>query len=483
MRRYTTHHRPSRYGRRASNRDMIIGAAVGLVALAGGTKTATTIVHHHAPTPRVAAVTSGSERAFIRAVLADLGAPSNSANTTSLAGWFTREFPAWPPYAAENPMSSTLRMPGSTTYNSVGVQNYPTASEGAEATALTLKDGYYPQIVAALRSGTGLCGNSSIAGELLTWSGNGYSEVCLFMSTTSQDRIPELRVHRGIISRPVAVTGAVFGTAIAITAMTAGLRLRLGGMPAILGAFFGVLLLWLLIVAASVVLAEVTRRHHKTAARYAARQGGRGASAAGRAIRRQLEGLFIDGVAWAGPRWHARTSVRRGEAAPAAPTVPMTAPASPSADSAEVIQPEGENMTTLTRGHVSRIAPDRRARRVASRVGGLVSSLWDALVRRALDFDPESEADYLDFLNEDAVGISAYAEAVVEVYEGMANVKGADKQAVAALHDYADSLVHSAEMAAVAKKQFAERYELARESAASGVEMTHDGRFITGEGD
>jgi hypothetical protein len=152
----------------------------GIIAVAGAGKGAAAVVthHHHSAHVTAAAVTSGSERAFIRAVLADLGAPVNSANTASLAGWFTREFPAWPPYAAENPMSSTQRMPGSTTYNSVGVQNYPTASEGAHATAITLANGYYPRVVAALRSGRGLCGNPSIAGELLTWSGNGYSEVC-----------------------------------------------------------------------------------------------------------------------------------------------------------------------------------------------------------------------------------------------------------------------------------------------------------------
>jgi hypothetical protein len=157
---------------------MIVGVAIGLVALAGGTKTAVTVTHHHASAPHVAAVTSGSERAFIRATLADLGAPATSANIYSLAAWFPHEYPSWPPWAANNPMSSTLRMPGSTTYNSIGVQNYPTASEGAHATALTLANGYYPLIVAALRSGRGLCGNPNLAAEFLVWSGGGYRGAC-----------------------------------------------------------------------------------------------------------------------------------------------------------------------------------------------------------------------------------------------------------------------------------------------------------------
>jgi cell wall-associated NlpC family hydrolase len=123
-------------------------------------------------------VTSGSEGAFIRATLADLAAPASHADVTSLASWFPHEYPSWPPWAANNPMSSTLPAPGSTAYDSAGVQNYPSATEGAQATAETLADGYYPLIVADLKSGSGLCGNPSLAGEFLTWSGNGYSGVC-----------------------------------------------------------------------------------------------------------------------------------------------------------------------------------------------------------------------------------------------------------------------------------------------------------------
>lgn len=79
-------------------------------------------------------------------------------------------------------MSSTLPMPGVTVCNTLQdgghVWNYPTAAEGAQATALTLEGGnWYPAIVAAFRSGTGICGGG-FASELLTWSGNGYPEVC-----------------------------------------------------------------------------------------------------------------------------------------------------------------------------------------------------------------------------------------------------------------------------------------------------------------
>lgn len=123
-------------------------------------------------------VTSGSEHAFISATLTDLGAPVTSGNVMSLARWFPHEFPSWPPMAAYNPMASTMPESGATIYNSVGVRNYTSASQGAQATAATLADGNYPRIVADLRSGRGLCSDPSIAGELSTWSGGGYTGVC-----------------------------------------------------------------------------------------------------------------------------------------------------------------------------------------------------------------------------------------------------------------------------------------------------------------
>jgi cell wall-associated NlpC family hydrolase len=131
--------------------------------------------------PSPAAAPGPGESGFIAAVLAGLGAPDTKANEGSFLGWFPREYPSWPAWAQWNPMSSTLPMPGSWAYNTLSgglhVQNYPNAAEGAQATAATLNDGWYPAIVAALRSGSGICGGG-FASELSTWSGGGYTEVC-----------------------------------------------------------------------------------------------------------------------------------------------------------------------------------------------------------------------------------------------------------------------------------------------------------------
>jgi hypothetical protein len=173
---------PRRLRRRGGNAEKLIGVAVAIAAAAslsaGG--------HHagagaRAATAAAAApVTSGGEPAFIGAVLADLGAPDDAADAGSLAAWFTREWPSYPPGAENDPLDTTLAMPGSWNFNTfdgdLHVQAYPTASEGAQATAMTLDDGY-PLIVAALRSGAGVCGGG-FASELGTWSGDGYQEVC-----------------------------------------------------------------------------------------------------------------------------------------------------------------------------------------------------------------------------------------------------------------------------------------------------------------
>jgi hypothetical protein len=67
-----------------------------------------------------------------------------------LAAWATAEGGT----AQWNPLNTTLPLPGSTSYNSAGVQNYPRATWGVCATGLTLTDGYYPGILGDLQNGT-----------------------------------------------------------------------------------------------------------------------------------------------------------------------------------------------------------------------------------------------------------------------------------------------------------------------------------------
>jgi hypothetical protein len=79
-------------------------------------------------------------------------------------------------------------------------------------------------------------------------------------------------------------------------------------------------------------------------------------------------------------------------------------------------------------------------------------------------------------------GLSGWAEALVDFYEHATAVIGIDPQASAMLHDVADAAAQAAETMGAAKAKFTEHYELPREFAANGGLMTHDGRWVTGEG-
>jgi len=109
---------------------------------------------------------------FAHSLLATIGAPQTSANVNSILAWINHEGGG----GKNNPLNTTLAMGGSTSFNSVGVQNFSSLSIGVAANARTLLGGGYSDVVSALKSGNGLCGRS-FAG-LSTWSGGGYSQVC-----------------------------------------------------------------------------------------------------------------------------------------------------------------------------------------------------------------------------------------------------------------------------------------------------------------
>jgi hypothetical protein len=80
-----------------------------------------------------------------------LGAPVCGNNMVAVVAWQAQEGTR----AAWNPLATTRGMPGSTRFNSHGVQNYRSVEEGLQATVLTLRDGWtiygYGPIVANLQ--------------------------------------------------------------------------------------------------------------------------------------------------------------------------------------------------------------------------------------------------------------------------------------------------------------------------------------------
>ena len=130
----------------------------------------------------------------------------------------------------------------------------------------------------------------------------------------------------------------------------------------------------------------------------------------------------------------------------------------------------------------SRIKTEHRAQRAAARSGGSVPSEWGPVIAQTADFEPEDDGQLLDWMGRQVTGLSAWAEALVDFYDHATNTIGIDPTASAMLHDVADAAAQAAETMGAAKAKFTEHYELPREFAGNGGLMTHDGRWITGEG-
>ena len=130
----------------------------------------------------------------------------------------------------------------------------------------------------------------------------------------------------------------------------------------------------------------------------------------------------------------------------------------------------------------SRIKTEHRAQRAAARSGGSVPSEWGPVIAQTADFEPEDDGQLLEWMARQVTGLSAWAEALVDFYDHATSTIGIDPTASAMLHDVADAAAQAAETMGAAKAKFTEHYELPREFAGNGGLMTHDGRWITGEG-
>ena len=307
------------------------------------------------------------------------------------------------------------------------------------------------------------------------------------MSTPLWKDRPDKPARRGPVSAPVLWIGIALGTFLAVAALTHGVMLPLlPGAVSAIGTF-------LLLLAVGVVLIELTRRHHRTVARHGWHYGkrgavaavkgtGRGTAVAGRHARKHggRGAVFVAGKAKS--RWQQWRAAP--DEAPAEPDekpslsqewdVPPDAGLDPARQS--------RNTTGGTTMTASRITPDRRARRSAARTGGPVPDEWGPVVAQAADFEPESDGHLLEWMARQVTGMSAYAEGLIEAYETGTNTIGIDPKGLAALHDVADAAAHAAATMGGARTKFTEHYELPREFAANGGLMTHNGRWITGEG-
>ena len=286
---------------------------------------------------------------------------------------------------------------------------------------------------------------------------------------------------RTLVSRAVIWAGLALGTFLTVLAVMHGIR-----VPR-LEVVLSVIATWALLTVLTVVAVELLRRHHRAIGRHAARYGKRGAVATATHARRHGETALRWLVARAAPRWENRErqplmfrKLRGKPEDPAADPAPEAEAPGPGA--APHAPPPDDTNGGTTSMTVSKIAPERRARRTAARAGGSVPSEWGPVIAQTADFEPEDDGELLEWMTRQLTGLSAWAEALVDFYEHCTAVIGIDPKASAMLHDVADAAAQAAETMGAAKAKFAEHYELPREFAANGGLMAHDGRWVTGEG-
>lgn len=87
---------------------------------------------------------------FATDLLARLGITATPENMRALVAWQQAEGTA----ATHNPLATTQRSEGATTFNYAGVKNYTSYEQGLAATVTTINNGRYEGILAALRTGT-----------------------------------------------------------------------------------------------------------------------------------------------------------------------------------------------------------------------------------------------------------------------------------------------------------------------------------------
>lgn len=90
---------------------------------------------------------------WAQAFLKSLNMKLTPDNLAAIVAWEMAEGGHWYNTAYYNPLNTSQPMPGARTFNSHGVKIYRSWSQGLRATVITINNGYYGGILAALRAG------------------------------------------------------------------------------------------------------------------------------------------------------------------------------------------------------------------------------------------------------------------------------------------------------------------------------------------
>lgn len=140
--------------------------------------------------------------AWAQAILNAGKFPNSRANQQSLIAWALMEGGG----GAYNPLNSALPWGGSSNFNNLGggqgVQNYGSWKAGIAATVATMRNGFYPSILADLMSGHGIGANAG--SNLHTWSGSGGYTGITGTWARAGGYMPRATPHHGLSSTALA---------------------------------------------------------------------------------------------------------------------------------------------------------------------------------------------------------------------------------------------------------------------------------------
>jgi hypothetical protein len=106
---------------------------------------------------------------------------------------------------------------------------------------------------------------------------------------------------------------------------------------------------------------------------------------------------------------------------------------------------------------------------------------WAGLAQRVANFDPESDADLINFMTGEVAGICGYAESYETLHAQCVDALGLDPNSVQGLGEFAEHVMELTRAMTAAHQRFVTTYEEVMKAAASGVVLPYNGRWITGE--
>ncbi|WP_219471275.1 hypothetical protein [Nonomuraea rhizosphaerae] len=106
---------------------------------------------------------------------------------------------------------------------------------------------------------------------------------------------------------------------------------------------------------------------------------------------------------------------------------------------------------------------------------------WGDIGSRVAAFEPENDADLVNFMSAEIAGMCAYSDAYEALFETCTRSLGLDQRSVQGLGEFAEHVVGLTREMALAHKKFVVIYQEVMRAVADGTVMPYNGRFFTGD--